>query len=242
MVITRKNKIKLNIYYYSSRIKIYNNFLLKMIRPKIICTNDKESKKNKIILHEQINTRNNGPTEILSWLFLGNANDTIKQFDNYDKIFSFVNLNINSDKIEYILFEDNETTNIHKIFFNDIFFKILDQKNLGKKILLNCKYGISRSPIVICAYLLLGIMQKTNNIINPFEKILNYIINKRLINNVKVEPNFNFFFWLNNLQNNIKFNTNNSVDINNINYMIEKEIISNNDFVTITSDPMFIEM
>jgi len=92
----------------------------------------------------------------------------------------------NYPNVDYIQIpiEDDEYTNIVK-YFNYTYNLIDNKLKKGKKVLVYCQAGVSRSPTIVIAYL----MKKLNiNLTEAYELVLS----KRSI----VKPNSGFYFQL----------------------------------------------
>lgn len=188
-----------------------------------------------------MNNINNGPTMILSWLYLGDMNDldNIKKYKYINKVISFAEIHYNNPDCEVILFDDNDCF-IHQIFFNKIFEKIFYNKINNNILLINCYHGTSQSPSIIIAYLGLGIIQKNNKIINVFNKVYNYVKHNKLLNNkTNIDISLCYVKWLNELQEKVKFENNNMIINNKDKYYLCEDIISNNDYEMIVNDQSF---
>lgn len=180
-----------------------------------------------------------GPTKILPWLYLGNDSNAVKKKDFIENVVSFVELSQVRENIEVIPFSDNSDVDIDDIFFSKIFFKLLLFKSLKKTILVNCQYGISRSPTVVAGYIIIGILQRTNKFDNLDERVINYVGVKRETNAVCICPNLGFSVWLSSLQSRIKI-VNNVIIVNEKEYEIDQQILSDEDFEIITTSDEFM--
>ena len=102
------------------------------------------------------------PSQILNWIYLGNSKNANNNEDLSNFRISYV-LNCAKEvhdrnlpkfiKYCHLQLEDKQDTDIIS-FFEQAFNFIESAKKNGKKILIHCKLGISRSPSILIAYLI----------------------------------------------------------------------------------------